>query len=473
MARVQAITSAEDRVPVAAKIALGLGSIVGSFTGQLTKQLMTPIYVVALGLSPIWVSMGMIVFRLYDAVTDPVMGWVSDNTRTRWGRRRPFIFIGAILSALALPAMWFVSRDWSQSMQITWLVATGLILFTCATIYSVPYESLTLEMTPDYNERSRVMAFRSFLGSVGGLLIGWSWFLTQLPYFVDEQGRPDPVVGARALGIFAGIVILSVGLGTAFIVKERFYRLASHQVKVSLMENLKATFRNRSFRILATLVIFFITGTFLIGELGFFIRLYYVCRGDTTLAAKLMGTQATVWLLVSLTAVPIYQYIATHYGKTRALYVALGFCFAAAATRWWLITPEYPWLYIASMGILGFGMTGAFQVLPSMNADVVDSDELANNVRREGAFASVYAWFVKLSFTLGMALPGFIVSLCGFNVKLGAAQPENVMLAMRLTDALLPASLLVIPFLLLRHYGLSPVKVAEVRAALELRRGKI
>lgn len=452
---------------------MGLASIVPVFTGQLAKQLSTPIYVVALGLAPFWVSIGMIIFRLFDALTDPVMGWVSDNTRTRWGRRRPYILVGAVLSAVALPLMWFVGRDWPPSMQIAWLVGSGLLLYTCSTIYCVPYESMMLELTPDYNERSRVMAFRSFLSNFGGLLIGWSWFLTQLPVFADADGKPDTVLGARAISIAAGVVIIIVGVMAALVVRERFYQVAGRQAKVSLRANLKATFQNRSFRILAAIAVTYVTGSFLIGELGFYLRLYYVCGGDQKLAAGLMGAQATMWLIISLCSVPVFQYLSTHWGKSRALTVSLTLCLVCGVTRWWLVTPEAPWLYLVNMGILAAGMTGTFQIMPSMNADIVDSDELESSVRREGAFASVFAWFVKLSFTFGMALPGFIVSAVGFDVKKAAEQAPGIMETMRLLDGLLPAALLVIPLLLLRWYRLTPERVAEIRALLERRRGKI
>lgn len=98
-------------MPVKTKVAFGLGAMVGNFTSNLTKELINPIYVVALGLSPALVGMAMVVFRLYDAINDPIMGWISDNTRSRWGRRRPWLALGAILCAFALPMMWLVPAD--------------------------------------------------------------------------------------------------------------------------------------------------------------------------------------------------------------------------------------------------------------------------------------------------------------------------------------------------------------------------
>lgn len=466
-------TSEPDRVPYRAKVAMGFASMVGLFTGQLSKSLLAPVYVVALGLSPAWVSVGMIVFRIYDAMTDPIMGWISDNTRSRWGRRRPYLVLGSVLCALALPALWWVEREWSPALQLTWLVAAGLVLFTCSTLFCVPYESLQLELTPDYHERSRVTAVRQVICAFGGLLVGWAWFLTQLPVFYTSAGKADTLLGARVISIVAGAVIVDTGLAAAWTVKERFYLVAATQKRVPLLQTLHVTAGHRQFLVLAGVTLFSVTGSFLIGEIGFFLRLYYVCGGDVLRAAKLSGAQATMWLVVSLVSVPIYHALAMRYDKIRALLTSLIALLLAASTRWWLVTPEQPWWYLLSMGMVAFGMAGIFQVLPSMNADVVDSDELRTGQRREGVFASVFGWFVKMGFTLGLALPGLIVSVCGLETTRGGDQAPEVIFRMRVADALVPAVFVVMANLMVRRYRLTAARSQAIRAELEQRRGRI
>jgi glycoside/pentoside/hexuronide:cation symporter, GPH family len=410
-------TLPEDKVPVKTKVAFGAANMVGIFTGNLTKELINPVYVVMLGLSPGVVGVAMMIFRFYDAVTDPIMGWISDNTRTRWGRRRPWMLLGAILCALAMPLMWMVQGDWPASWQIAFFIGTGVLLYTCSTIYSVPYESFSLELTPDYKERTRISSFKLVISSVSGLLVGWSWFITQLPIFNDAA------------------------TGKA------------------------ATLRSRPFVILVTLALCAVTGSTLWSGIGFFTRLYYTCQGDQVLAAKLNGIQATCWMPISIASVFLFQTISSRWSKTHSLYVALGFAFLSVACRWWTMSPAMPYLSLVSSFLMAAGTTGLWQILPAMNADVVDEDELRTAGRREGAFASIFSWFMKMSFTLGMGLPGLIVGWCGYTSGAGAqGQTPEFIQALRLADVFLPGGLIVATVLLLILYPLS---------VLETRRGKM
>ena len=211
------ITRPEDRVPVPTKLAYGAGGMVIIFLGHLPKNLATPIFVVALGLSPSLVSVAMLIFRVYEAVANPVTGWISDNTRSRWGRRRPFLFAGATLAGLVLPVMWFVSPGWSPNTQMIWFIGTGLVLYTFTSIFAMPYESLNFELTPDYNERTSVTSYKAFFQKIAIMVVSWAWFITQLPMFTNAvTGKPDAISGARALSVVVGLAVVGVGMLPVF-----------------------------------------------------------------------------------------------------------------------------------------------------------------------------------------------------------------------------------------------------------------
>ena len=160
-----------------------------------------PIYQIVLGLSPILVGLAMTIPRIVDAFTDPIMGLISDRYSSRWGRRRPFIFIGAIMMALTYIMIWMVPRTFGEGAMFTWLVTTSILFFLAYTIFSVPVTSLTYELTPDYRERTRVMAFWGFFFSAGNLTINWySPAATNL--------FEDPLIGARWVSVVAGLLIL-------------------------------------------------------------------------------------------------------------------------------------------------------------------------------------------------------------------------------------------------------------------------
>lgn len=441
--------------------------------GHLPQHLATPIYVALLGLSPLWVSMAMMLFRIYDAFTDPVMGWISDNTRTRWGRRRPYLLVGAVLCGLTMPLMWFVGPDWSANQQIAWLIGTGIVFFTCTTLYLVPYFSFFYEITPDYNERTRVSSYSAFFAKAGTLVVGWAWYFTQLPYFKDADGQANPLLGAQALSILLAVLTIALGILPALFIKERFYQVASRQAKTSLRGNLKCTLTNKPFLMLTGFAVFFATGTFLVWGLEFYARLYWVCQGDVVLAAKLGGTEATISAALGFASIPVTQWFSRRHGKSNTLLLAMLLCIVSVAARWWILNPDYPWFSLLSNALMAPALTCIWQIIPSMAADCVDYDELQTGTRNEGVYAAIFSWFMKVSFTVGLSLAGPVVIWCGFQSGKDITQTAETIQAIRLCDTLLPALVLIVGLVAIRFYPLTASRMAAIRDELEARRGKV
>lgn len=466
-------TAQEDKVPMATKVAFGGGTLVGNFTGNLTKELMTPVFVVALGLSPWLVGVALTVFNIYHAMITPVIGWLSDNTRSKWGRRRPYIVLGAVASAAAMPLMWLVQPGWSVTAIAVWLIFTGIVLHTASTIHGVGFESFALELTPDYAERTRINSVKMIVASAAGPVIGSAWLFTQLPYFHDATGKPDILLGARVLVVIVAVVILIAGLAPALMAKERFYAAASKQEKTSLLQSLKTAFQNRAFMILSLIAVLAVTSSSMYNGIGFYTNLYYVCQGNQELAAKITSVQSMVFLPVSIAAIFMFQAISTRLGKTRTFAIALFLSLLAMACRWWILRPDMPWLSLVSTVLIAMGVSGLWQLVPAMVADTVDDEELRHSMRCEGAIASVFSWFMNFSFSVGYGLPGLIVETTGFVAKAGAEQAPGVITSMRLWDAVLPSGLTILAIGLLLIYPLSARRMGEIRQALEARRGKV
>lgn len=462
-----------DRVPLITNLSYGAAAINNVLYSHLPQQLATPIYVALLGLSPLWVSMAMMLFRIYDAFSDPVMGWFSDNTRTRWGRRRPYLLVGAILAGVTMPLMWFVSPAWSQQRQVTWLIGTGVVFFTSTTIYLVPYFSYSYELTPDYHERTRVNAFSAFFAKIGTMIVGWAWFITQLPYFNDASGEPNPLTGARALSVILGVLTIALGLLPALLTKERFYHIAATQEKTSLTGNLRHTLSNKPFMALTAFAAFFAAGSFLVWGLEFYSRLYWVCKGDIGLAAKLGGSEATMSMVLGFASIPATLAISRRIGKSGTLGLAMILCLVSVLCRWWVLNPAYPWVSLLSNALMAPALTSIWQLIPSMAADCVDYDELKTGTRNEGVYAAVFSWFMKASFTVGLSLAGPIVVWCGFQSGKEITQSADTIQAIRLCDSVLPAVLLGIAFALIKFYPLTAARMAEIRTELEDRRGPV
>jgi glycoside/pentoside/hexuronide:cation symporter, GPH family len=148
------VTKPEDKLSVARKVAYGIGMAPYALMVQGMNQLCNPIFNDCLGVDPRWISWVMGVSRLWDAFTDPVMGNISDNTRSRWGRRRPWIALGALLSALTFAIIWLFPRGMGHLFYFFWFLVSSLMFYVASTVFSVPYVALGMELSPDYHERT-------------------------------------------------------------------------------------------------------------------------------------------------------------------------------------------------------------------------------------------------------------------------------------------------------------------------------
>jgi GPH family glycoside/pentoside/hexuronide:cation symporter len=221
------------RVPVGQKTSYGVGMIAYAMMVNGYSQMVNPIFNVNLGLSPIMIGWVTAIARVWDAITDPFMGTVTDNTRSRFGRRRPWILAGAIIGALTFVGIWWFPLGQSSMFYFGWLLVATLIFYVGFTIFSVPYIALGMEMSPDYHERTRVVSYCSFLGPIGAFAAqGLFWFCT-LSVF------ETPVVGMRWTCLGVGVVIITCGAFAAIFPSESSgsKEVVSKQKKVSLIAN--------------------------------------------------------------------------------------------------------------------------------------------------------------------------------------------------------------------------------------------
>jgi len=171
--------------------------------------------------------------------------------------------------------------------------------------------------------------------------------------------------------------------------------------------------------------------------------------------------------------VPFAQWIANHKGKSTALTISAVISMIGAALSWVAYTPSSPYLSLICNPLLSFAGASIWVVIPSMTADIADHDELATHERREGAFASIFSWVVKMTFSIGAVLPGPMIELAGFSVKAGARQSASAILGMRLILAVAPVIIMLPALFILKRYPLSTLRMGEIRSTLEARRGRL
>lgn len=460
-----------ERVPRREKLAYAAGGLGGAIQNNADNYLLNPVFVVTLGFSPALMSLRQVVERGWDAITDALMGWVSDRTRTRWGRRKPYLVLGAALGCFALPLIFFFDRDWSEPALIAWLFATGLFLTLATTIWNIPYQCMLLESTPNSVERTNVAAWRGYVGVASGMLLGWVWWLTQLPLFHDDDGKPDTLLGARwVIGALA-----VVGLGFALLplfVKARVAPVKTVKDKppVSLRDSLRLTFTSRPFVMLILFTLLMTMGHNLKTGLDFFTKLYFVCGGDQRLAATLSGLGGSLTAFAGIAGIPVFQRLARRKGKRFALLCVMGVVFGASVSTAVCYRPGLPYLSLLPALLLAPAFSAMWVLLPSMTGDVVDDDELRTGERREGSYASAFSWFLKFSQTLAAALSGPLVVWAGFDAKAGAVQPPEVLWTMRVLLVVVPAVFIGGAIAVLTRYPLTTERIAATRAELDARR---
>ncbi len=163
----------EDKVHFREKIALGVGGFSNMFGYIGINTVARTAYVMILGLNAAWVGIALTIPRFLDAFIDPLMGKISDNFHSRWGRRRPFIVVGAILMGITFGFIWMVPDAWSPTLKIIYFILMQILFYTFYSVFAVPFKALTYEMTPDYNERNHVMAYVAFFHKAGEFLYEW------------------------------------------------------------------------------------------------------------------------------------------------------------------------------------------------------------------------------------------------------------------------------------------------------------
>ena len=461
------VTAPEDRVPVFQKLMYGAGSGSYQLAGEGVKGLAYSIYNITLGLSPTLVGLVLMISRLFDAFTDPLMGKLSDDTRTRWGRRRPFIFVGAFLTAFAFVLLWLVPAEWSSSAIFVYYLVAMLFFYLCATIQSVPYHTLGLELTPDYHERTVVSAYKMFFSFTFTIFTPWAFRLAQAETF------DNVMEGIRFLSWgFAAAIVLG-GILPAIFCQERFYKIASHQQKVPFWKGLKWACQNRPFVILTGIVLVTGVGGNMVNSLGPYIIYYHMLGGDLKAGATLAAMGANVFSICAIVSIWLLTIMSRRYGKIRTLRFLILLGIVGAFSKFFLYNKEYPYLLFVSQAMVAPLAAGFWTLTTSMKADVCDDDELQHGMRREGVFGSVGAWVTKVSIATTFLISGIILEATGFDVALKGNQAPETLLWMRLFFCIVPIIAGLIALLLLHRYPLDEQRMTEIREELEARRAAV
>jgi GPH family glycoside/pentoside/hexuronide:cation symporter len=469
-------TAKEDIVPFGQKIAFGAGHLTNQLFPAALGVFMV-VLVMSLNMNPILAGLLGAIPRLIDALTDPIMGFISDNTKSKWGRRKPYIVLGAIISGLSFMIMWQLNPINSEMYNFFYFLIVSIFFYIGYTIFATPLIGLGYEMTPDYNERTRLMAVSQFMGQIAWMIAPWLWVIIYNQSIYDTA--PE---GARNLSIWVGSLCMILGILPGLFNKEK---IVPDQDKMSnlswkelaantkeFLNGIKLTFKNKPFIRLCGATFLVFNGFQTIAQFAFFIVVYYLFNGDTVAAGQWPAWFGTVSsFATAFLVIPVVTFISEKVGKKNAFIIATLLSMIGYALKWWGFNPANPWLMFMPIPFLSFGIGGLFTLMMSMTADVCDLDELNNNERREGMFGAVYWWMVKLGTAAAMLTSGIVLHYIGFNEAV-QVQTAEAITNLRIADIVIPIFAGILAILIMWKYDINEAKSNEIREALILRRGE-
>jgi glycoside/pentoside/hexuronide:cation symporter, GPH family len=440
-------------------LSYGIGVCPNDMMNAVITGLVNPILNIGLGISPGLIGIMLSVRGICDAFMDPAMGYITDNSTNRWGRRRPYILVGGILMSLIFAVLWTLPHGWSE-MGYIWLFGTMLILFAAAhSVFSVPYYALGIELSSHYHGRTRVVLYRDFCSKVISLILPWFLPFCLLSIFHDS------INGVFWLASMISVIGIAASILVAAATKER-PGLQKHQ-RESFFAAFFGTIKSIHFlKITAVYVIMlFLLGVFQI--FGLYLNLYYVFQGDIARGATYSAVLGTFGAALTLLSMPLAGWLSRRYEKHNALRIALLLMTIGSLLNLVCINPRYPALLFIVPFFYSLGITCTFTILGSLMADVVDVDELRSSRRREGMFGAAASYFMKAANALAAAVSGFALEGTGFNVKLGGHQASGTFSSMLILYSIAPAFLLMICFGLLHRYPITEKFIEGIRPELE------
>ena len=471
-------TPASERVPLVQKAAFGAGHLVNNLLPGALGIFMF-FLLTAFGMDPFLAGLLGGLPRIFDALTDPIMGFISDNTNSRWGRRRPYIFVGAILSGVLFAVLWQLDENNTPNYNFWYFLILSLVYLVGNTIFSTPLIGLGYEMTSDYNERTRLMAFSQTVGQIAWMIVPWFWVLIADPDLFESQA-----VGVRRLSIIVGAVCIVLGILPAIFCRGLDASHMKNRKEISfktLFTNLKDLFqgivqvsKNKPFVKLCGATFLVFNGFQMVASFSFFIIVFYMFKGDYGLAGNWPAWFSTISAIVTaFLIIPVISWMADKWGKRKAFIISTALSIVGYGLKWWGFNPGNPLLIFMPIPLMSFGIGGLFTLMMSMTADVCDLDELDNGMpRKEGTFGAIYWWMVKLGQALALVLGGAVLKIVGFDQTL-AQQTAETMTNLRIADIVIPAFTAGLAIWVMWSYSLTEERSREIKAELEARRGKL
>ncbi|CAI8446191.1 MAG: Glucuronide carrier protein [Polaribacter sejongensis] len=464
-----------EKVPFGQKVAFGIGMLANQMFPAVLGIFMV-VLVQDLGF-PGWMW-GVIYFfpRLFDSFTDPIMGYISDNTKSRWGRRRPYVILGGIITGTAFIIMWQLYKGAGVDYNFTYFMIWSFIFYLGITIFSVPYVAMGYEMSNDFHERTNIMATAQWIGQWAWVIAPWFWVIMYDPTWFESAE-----VATRTLAVWVGVICAICAIVPGIFIKskstlnEDYSPLNLKNIGNSLKEigaGFVSAFKIKPFRKLCIATFLVYNAFMTIASFSFFIIVYHLFDGD----AGASGIWPTLFgclgaLGTTFFVIPIVAKLSKVLGKKKAFLISQAISVVGYLMLWFLFIPGKPYLFIFALPFFSFGIGSLFLLMMSMTADIIDIDELNTGLRREGTFGAIYWLMVKFGFAIAGGLSGVIMSSVGFDSG-QTVQPEGAVDGLRFAFSGIPIIGTLIAMYVMRNYSVTEESAVGIRTKLDERKAE-
>jgi Na+/melibiose symporter-like transporter len=407
------------------KWSLGAGFFASSFVSQSLMVLAIPFYQMTLGVDPFLLSIVLILPLVLASLLNPWVGRLSDQFYSRWGRRRPFIFVSSWVCGLLFGLVWMVPEHWSANNQLLYFALSSFLLYCAYAFLNIPMTCLSYEISRDPVIRLRLMGTTSYFVKLGTLLYQWLFPLAQLTLFSSV------FLGIKVVGWLIGIgVIALLGMLPAIFCREQ-QSIKQKKIKIKLNDSLSLIKNNKALVAILVVCVLQLGGGAFSASMDYYLLVYYVHGGDISQGAIDKGWLSTAYTLLGMLAIPLLIRLSARLDKTKVLQGVFLLTALGGIIKWYIFVPDMGLWIIVDALFCTVVWSAMITLVPSMLADISDQHTQQSGRAEEGRFVALFTVVASLSGALAILLSGLCLNLSGFDAALGANQTDSSMTNLR------------------------------------------
>ena len=464
-------TDLNQKLNLKTKLAYGAGDLGPAVTTGVATFFLLVFFTNVAGIPVGLASSILAIGKIWDAINDPIVGVLSDRTKSRWGRRLPWLFYGAVPFGIFSFLQWIVPQFGGDRTAQIWglfwyYLIIGVISQVFFTVVNLPYTAMTPELTQDYNERTSLNSFRF------GFSIGGSIFSLILATIIFENIADRQQQYLILAAICAAIAVLSLywcvwGTRDRIMAYEASRTEIESPPSIPIKEQLKIVFSNKPFLYVIGIYFFSWLAVQVTGSIIPYFVVNYMRIRDSDVPKVLIGVQGTALLMLF-----VWSFLSKKFGKKIVYFIGISLWIIADVGLFFLQPGQNLLMYFLAI-IAGIGVSTAYLIPWSMIPDVIELDELNTGQRREGIFYSFMVFLQKFGLVLGIFLIGIALQASGFKEATPGqslpTQTDSAVFAIRIATAFIPAVCLICSLFIIYFYPITREIHAEILLKLKER----